>query len=73
MTSSAIKEKLLAQFDQLPHDLQLRLLDFAKALSPKGVDGRSLLRFEGFIPPDEIGLISEAIGEECEKVDTREW
>lgn len=73
MTTSMIKEKLMEQLDQLPHDLQLRVLDFAKALSPKGVEGRSLLRFEGLIPADEIRRMSQAIDDACEKVDVNEW
>ncbi len=54
-------------------DLQHRVLDFAKSLVPKGVEGKSLLRFEGFIPADDLERISKAIEEGCDKVDVSEW
>jgi hypothetical protein len=72
MTTS-IKDNLIAQLDKLPYDLQLRVLDFVKGLIPKGVDGKSLLRFEGTIPANDLELIAKAIEENCEKVDTSEW
>jgi hypothetical protein len=73
MTTESIKDNLIAQIDKLPHDLQLRVLDFIKALTPKGVEGKSLLRFEGAIPADDLQLMSKAIEEGCEKVDISEW
>lgn len=73
MTTASIKDNLIAQINKLPYDLQLRVLDFAKALIPKGVEGKSLLRFEGAIPADDLKLISKAIEEGCEKVDISEW
>jgi hypothetical protein len=73
MTTESIKDNLIAQIDRLPHDLQLRVLDFVKALTPKGVEGKSLLRFEGAIPADDLQLMSKAIEEGCEKVDISEW
>jgi len=73
MTTESIRDNLIAQIDKLPHDLQLRVLDFVKALTPKGVEGKSLLRFEGAIPADDLQLMSKAIEEGCEKVDISEW
>ncbi|OGW52141.1 MAG: hypothetical protein A2Z50_04920 [Nitrospirae bacterium RBG_19FT_COMBO_42_15] len=73
MTATSIKDNLIAQVEKLPYDLQLRVLDFVKALAPKGVEGKSLLQFEGIIPPDDLQLISKAIEEGCEKVDIGEW
>jgi len=73
MTDTSIKENLIAQMDKLPYDLQVHVLDFAKALVPKGVEGKSLLRFEKAIPSDDLQLMSKAIEENCEKVDTGEW
>jgi hypothetical protein len=54
MVTASIKDNLIAQIDKLPYDLQLRVLDFVKALSPKGVGGRGLLRFEGSISDDDL-------------------
>ena len=73
MTSPLIRDNLIEQLDKLPYDLQLRVLDFIKALIPKGVEGKSLLRFEEAIPADDLKLISEAIEENSEKVNTNEW
>ncbi len=73
MTTASLKDNLIAQLDKLPYDLQLRVLDFAKALIPKGVEGKSLLKFEKAIPPDDLQLMSKAIEEGCEKVDISEW
>ena len=61
MTATTIKDNLIAQLDKLPYNLQLRVLDFIKALIPKGVEGKSLLRFEGAITVDDFQLISKSI------------
>lgn len=73
MTNASIKDSLISQLDKLPYDLQLRVLDFVKALIPKGVEGKSLLQFEGAIPSDDLQLMARAIAEGCEKVDISEW
>lgn len=73
MTATTIKDNVIAQLDKLPYNLQLRVLDFVKALIPKGVEGKSLLRFEGAIPVDDLHLISKAIEDNCERVDVSEW
>jgi hypothetical protein len=73
MTTAFVKDRLIAQMDKLPYDLQLRVLDFVKSLIPKGVEGKSLLRFEGAIPDDDLLLMTQAIEENCERVDANEW
>ncbi len=73
MTTQSVKDNLMTQIDKLPHDLQVRVLDMIKALTPKGVEGKSLLRFEGSISEDDLQLMSKAIEEGCEKVDINEW
>ncbi len=73
MTATFIRDNLIAQLDKLPYDLQLRVLDFVKSLIPKGVEGKSLLRFEGAIPDDDLHLMSRIIEENCEKIDINEW
>jgi hypothetical protein len=54
MASASIKDSLISQLDKLPYELQLRVLDIVKALIPKGVEGKNLLRFEGTIPADDL-------------------
>jgi len=73
MADAFIKDKIIAQIDNLPYELQLRVLDFAQGLVLKGIKGKELLKFEGIIPPDDLQLISKAIEENCEKVDTNAW
>lgn len=73
MANTSIKDDLIAQIDKLPYDLQLRVLDFAKALAPKGVEGKSLLQFEGAISADDLQCMLKAVEENCEKVDINEW
>ena len=73
MTTQSVKDNLITQIDKLPHDLQVRVLDIIKALTSKGVEGKSLLRFEGSISEDDLQLMSKAIEEGCEKVDINEW
>jgi len=73
VTTQSVKDNLITQIDKLPHDLQVRLFDIIKALTSKGVEGKSLLRFEGSISKDDLQLMSKAIEEGCEKVDINEW
>jgi hypothetical protein len=73
MTTQSVKDNLITQIDKLPHDLQVRVLDIIKALTPKGVEGKSLLRFGGSISKEDLLLMSKAIEEGCEKVDINEW
>jgi len=70
---TSIKDSLIAQIENLSPDLQHRVLDFAKSLISKGVEGKNLIRFEGAIPADDLELMSKAIEENCEKVDIGEW
>ena len=71
MTAISITESLSPV--ELPYDLQTCVLDFAKTLLPKGVEGKSLLKFERAIPLNDLELMSKAIEANCEKVDTSEW
>lgn len=64
MTTTFIKNNLIDQISRLPYDLQLRVFDFVKTLIPKGIEGKSLLRFEGAISADDLHLMSKAISEE---------
>jgi len=73
MTDTLIKDNLISQIGKLPSDLQIRVLDFVKSLVPKGVEGKSLLRFEGTIAADDLQIMSKVIEDNCEKIDTNEW
>ncbi len=73
MKTSSVTNEFMKEFSKLPHDLQLRVLDFTKALMQKGVRGEELCRFGGLIPGDELTLIADAIEDGCERVDASEW
>jgi len=76
MVSSALEQELRQHLEHLPFAQQRQVLDFARALASSrahGVAGQKLLQFAGTIDLDELKVISQAIAEDCEKVDTREW
>ena len=73
MTDTLTRDDLIAQIEKLPLHLQQRLLELAKNMVSEGVEGKSLLRFEGAIPSDDLKLMSKIIEESCEKVDISEW
>ena len=75
MTESVITQQLVAQVDQLPLEFQRKVLDFAQALAmalPKGVPGRSPVRFAGGIEAADVQAMSEAIKAGCGQVDADE-
>ena len=74
MVDSSIQNELFTALDQLPTSKQNEVLNFARSLVKRhGVRGESLLRFAGSIDDKELDLISLAIEEECEKVDSNDW
>jgi hypothetical protein len=76
MVSAIIKDELLSRIDQLPVELQRRVIAFADALvlsNPQGTPGRDLLRFAGTLDEDSAREMQEAIEDACERVDVNEW
>lgn len=74
--NTSIINSVLEQLKTLPHDLQLRVLEFTRALTlsaPRGVPGKQLLHFAGTIPADDVQRMREAIEQGCEQVDANEW
>ena len=68
------------QMTILPYSFQERALQFIKELTkeftvPKktGVSGNTLLKYAGFIAPDDLQNMSQAIEEECNRIDANEW
>ncbi|MDY6877862.1 MAG: hypothetical protein SWK90_16895 [Chloroflexota bacterium] len=45
----------------------------AEASIREGKPGQTLTRFAGWIAPDDLALIQEAIENGCERVDLDEW
>jgi hypothetical protein len=76
MTYSVITQQVIRQLDQLPFELQRKVLDFAQALAlslPKGTPGKQLLRFAGIMERGDIQAMIQAIEAGCERVDADEW
>jgi hypothetical protein len=76
MADLGIKDAITKQLDQLPPELQRRVLHFAQGLaqSPrKGEPGRELLRFAGLLDDTSAREMMEAIEADCERVDADEW
>ena len=76
MDHSVVTQQLAKQLDQLPFELQRKVLDFARALAlslPKGTPGQQLLGFAGTIHPDDAQMMTQAIENGCERVDADEW
>jgi hypothetical protein len=76
MMNVSISEQIIEQLKIMPQDLQYQVLEFARNLTKskiKGVPGKELLNFAGSIPKEDLQLMSEAIKQDCEKVDFDEW
>jgi hypothetical protein len=76
MTDINIGQEILRELAQLPTDQQQEVLEYVRALSarrPRGVEGKSLLKFTGTVPQDDLSLMRQAIAEACEHVDGDEW
>ena len=76
MVSPILEQELHQQLAHLPLGQQRQVLDFARALvvaQPRGRSGQELLRFAGAMESEDITIISQAIRDDCEKVDGNEW
>ncbi len=74
--SDYVIEQVVSRLRRLPETMQQQVLTFTQMLqesAPMGVPGRSLLTLAGAIPVDDLLLMSEAIEEGCEQVDSDEW
>lgn len=76
MATSVITHEISKQVNQLPFELQQKVLHFAQNLavhSPKvkgvmiGIKGKELTRFAGIIKSEDIQAMSKAIESCCEK------
>lgn len=71
---TTIIDRVVREMENMPHDQQYRVLKFVRTLTtPRGVPGKDLLKFAGTISPEDLRLMSEAIEEECERIDPDEW
>jgi hypothetical protein len=75
MPHSDLSQEILKQLNQLPVELQRKVLNFAQNLPsslPKGTPGKELLRFSGIMSAEDIAAMTQAIEEGCEQVDADE-
>ena len=71
-----IIDEVVEQLQVMPQDLQWQVLEFVRTLikvKVSGTPGKNLLNFAGSIPPDDLQLMREAIGQDCERIDVNEW
>lgn len=76
MATTAIERELHERLSTLRPDQQRQVLEYVRTLGEapgRGVPGRSLLRFSGAIPGDDLAAMARAIEEDCERVDLRDW
>ncbi|HEY9872822.1 MAG TPA: hypothetical protein V6D12_05275 [Candidatus Obscuribacterales bacterium] len=74
--NTSIIDEVIEQLRAMPQHLQWQVLEFTRTLGKsqiQGTPGQQLLRFAGSIPPDDLQLMSEAIEQGCEQVDSDEW
>ncbi|MFH1904320.1 MAG: hypothetical protein ABIK53_02195 [bacterium] len=74
--NSEIISEATAQMANLPYNLQERALNFIKGLTlpdKSGIPGRNLLKYAGFIPSDDLNIMSNVIEKDCRKIDANEW
>lgn len=68
-----LKEQIVNVVSRLSDQQQQEVLDFVMKLErPKGVPARSLLKFAGRIPLDEVERMEAAI-QDFEEIDLNEW
>lgn len=73
---NVIISEVAERMESLPCDLQKRALQFIRNLNlseKNGIHGESLLKYSGSIPLDDLKIMSEAIENDCRKIDINEW
>ena len=76
MVSEAIRDGIERNLERLPVELQRRVLDFTEALAisqPRGVAGRDLLPFGGWLAQEDANDMLAVIEQGCEQVDLNGW
>ncbi|MGB3294258.1 MAG: hypothetical protein WBB01_14820 [Phormidesmis sp.] len=71
-----IIDEVVEQLKVMPQPLQRQVLKFVRSLiqaEVRGTPGQQLLRFAGSIPSADLQSMSEAIKQDCERIDIDEW
>lgn len=76
MISPMLEQELREHLSHLAIEQQRQVVDFARALAitqTRGVSGQTLLQFAGTIEADDVAMMSEAIKDGCERVNSDDW
>lgn len=76
MKNYLIEKQILDRLQSLRESQQIQVLNFATFLATNdtvGVPGKNLLDFAESISEEDLNLMSQAIDEECGKIDLDEW
>jgi exoribonuclease R len=73
----SIAEEITEAVNNLPPELQKKVLEYARGLeppTPQGISGKELLRImENItISPEDLKAMADAIEEDCERIDLSE-
>jgi hypothetical protein len=71
-----IRDEIVSQLNKLPLEMQQQVLRFLATLTAsasKGESGAGLRPFAGTLDPLSATEMTQAIEEECERVDVAEW
>jgi hypothetical protein len=76
MLDAATQTDLLKEVERLPLPLQQKVINYARSLgesTPCGTPGKQLLKYAGFLSPEEAKAMMDAIEEGCERIEPNEW
>ena len=74
--SSTTYNLITRQLENLPEEMQKKVLKYVKNLqkdSLKGVSGNQLIKFAGCISSDDLEMMKREIESGCERIDSDEW
>ena len=74
--SSSTYNLITKQLENLPEEMQKKVLKYVKNLqkdSLKGVSGNQLIKFAGCISNDDLEMMKKEIESGCERIDSDEW
>jgi hypothetical protein len=71
-----VRQEIAKRVEQLPPDMQQQVLRFVASLAaspPSGENGAALRQFSYSLDAVSAQQMTQAIDEECERVDAGEW
>ena len=74
--SSSTFRLITKQLEQLPEEMQKKVLKYVKSLQKpgiKGVSGSQLTMFAGCISGEDLEIMKAEIETACERIDSDEW